>query len=51
MANKDIADLFKIAEGTAKKHLTSAYNKLGVSNRLELDHFAGERRLPLHDLF
>jgi DNA-binding NarL/FixJ family response regulator len=51
MANKDIAHFFKIAEDTVKKHITSAYDKLGVSNRLELDHFAREHRLPLHDLF
>jgi DNA-binding NarL/FixJ family response regulator len=51
MANKDIAHFFKIAEDTVKKHITSAYNKLGVSNRLELDHFAREHRLPLQDLF
>ena len=51
MANKDIAHFFKIAEDTVKKHVTSIYNKVGVSNRLELDHFAREHKLPLKDLF
>jgi DNA-binding NarL/FixJ family response regulator len=51
MANKDIAYFFKIAEDTVKKHMTSIFNKLGVSNRLELDHFAREHKLPLKDLF
>lgn len=51
MANKDIARFFKIAEDTVKKHVTSIYDKVGVSNRLELDHFAREHKLPLRDLF
>jgi DNA-binding NarL/FixJ family response regulator len=51
MANKDIAHFFKIAEDTVKKHITSTFDKLGVSNRLELDHFAREHKLPLKDLF
>jgi two-component system nitrate/nitrite response regulator NarL len=51
MANKDIAYFFKIAEDTVKKHMTSIFNKPGVSNRLELDHFAREHKLPLKDLF
>ena len=51
MANKDIAHFFKIAENTVKKHVTSIYNKVGVSNRLELDHFARKHKLPLRDLF
>ena len=51
MANKDIAHLFKIAEDTVKKHVTSIYNKVGVSSRLELDHFARKHKLPLRDLF
>jgi DNA-binding NarL/FixJ family response regulator len=51
MANKDIAYFLKIAEDTVKKHMTSIFNKLGVSNRLELDHFAREHKLPLKDLF
>jgi DNA-binding NarL/FixJ family response regulator len=51
MANKDIAHFFKIAEDTVKKHISSTFDKLGVSNRLELDHFAREHKLPLKDLF
>jgi two-component system, NarL family, nitrate/nitrite response regulator NarL len=51
MTNKDIAHHFKIAEDTVKKHITSIYDKLGVSSRLELDHFAREHKLPIKDLF
>ena len=51
MTNKDIANFFKIAENTVKKHITSIFNKLGASSRLELDHFARNRKLPLKDLF
>jgi DNA-binding NarL/FixJ family response regulator len=51
MTNKDIADFFKIAEDTVKKHVTNSFDKLGVSNRLELDHFARAHKLPLRDLF
>ena len=51
MANKDIAQFFKISEDTVKKHISSCFDKLGVSNRLELDHFAREHKLPLRDLF
>jgi DNA-binding NarL/FixJ family response regulator len=51
MATKDIARFFKIAEDTVKKHISSSFDKLGVSNRLELDHFAREHKLPLRDLF
>jgi DNA-binding NarL/FixJ family response regulator len=51
MSNKDIAQFFKIAEDTVKKHLTSIYDKLGMATRLELDHFAREHKLPLKDLF
>lgn len=51
MTNKDIAQFFGIVEDTVKKHVTSIYNKLGVSNRLELDHFARKHKLPLRDLF
>lgn len=51
MSNKEIAHSFKIAEDTVKKHVSSIFNKTGVSNRLELDHFAPEHKLPLRDLF
>ena len=51
MANKDIAQFFDITEDTVKKHNSKIYDKLGVSTRLELDHFAREHKLPLRDLF
>ena len=51
MPNRDIAHFFNIAEDTVKKHVTSIYDKLGVSNRLELDHFARAHKLPMKDLY
>ena len=51
MSNKDVAHFFKIAEDTVKKHVSSIFDKLGVSSRLELDLFAGKHKLPLKDLF
>ena len=51
MANKDIAQRLGIAEDTVKKHISQIYDKLGVSTRLELDHFAREHKLPFKDLF
>jgi DNA-binding NarL/FixJ family response regulator len=38
--NKDVARKLKISENTAKHHLTNIFDKLGVSNRLELVLFA-----------
>jgi two-component system nitrate/nitrite response regulator NarL len=38
--NKDIAGKFGISEQTVKHHLTNIFDKLGVSNRLELALFA-----------
>jgi len=38
--NKDIAQKFSIREQTVKHHLTNIFDKLGVSNRLELVLFA-----------
>lgn len=38
--NKDIAQLFAISETTVKHHLTSIFDKIGVSTRLELAMFA-----------
>jgi two-component system, NarL family, nitrate/nitrite response regulator NarL len=43
--NKDIAQKFSISEHTVKNHLTNIFDKLGVSNRLELTLFALEHRL------
>ena len=34
--NKDIARRFSLSEDTVKHHLTHIFDKLGVSNRLEL---------------
>ncbi len=42
-SNKDIAVKFSISEATVKHHLTSIYNKVGASNRLELALFAIDR--------
>ncbi len=39
-SNNDIAAKFKISEKTVKHHLTNIFDKLGVSNRLELALFA-----------
>lgn len=43
--NKKIADTLNISEKTVKHHLTNIFEKLGVSNRLELALFAAQ-----HDL-
>jgi DNA-binding NarL/FixJ family response regulator len=43
--NKDLARKLEISEHTAKHHLTNIFNKLGVSNRLELVLYAIDHRL------
>ena len=43
--NKDIAAACGISEDTVKRHLTNAFDKTGVSNRLELALFAGHNGL------
>jgi len=43
--NKDIAQKFSISGHTVKNHLTKIFDKLGVSNRLELLLYALEHRL------
>jgi two-component system nitrate/nitrite response regulator NarL len=42
--NKDIAQKLSISEDTVKHHLTSIFDKTGVSNRLELALFAIHHR-------
>jgi two-component system nitrate/nitrite response regulator NarL len=43
-SNMDIANLLRISPKTVKHHLTNIFNKLGVSNRLELALFAVQHR-------
>jgi len=45
--NKDIAEKFTISEQTVKHHLTNIFEKVGVTNRLELALRAVEQRLIL----
>jgi hypothetical protein len=40
LPNKEIARRLAITEDTVKRHLTSIFDKLGVSNRVELTLFA-----------
>jgi DNA-binding NarL/FixJ family response regulator len=43
--NKDLAQELKISQNTSKHHLTNIFNKLGVSNRLELVLYAIDNHL------
>lgn len=43
--NRDIAQSLAISEQTVKRHLTNIFNKVGMSNRLELALFALEHGL------
>jgi len=43
--NRDIAGSLAITEETVKRHLTNIFNKVGMSNRLELALFAIEHGL------
>jgi DNA-binding NarL/FixJ family response regulator len=47
--NKDIAQKFSLSEQTVKHHLTNIFDKLGVSNRLELALFATNHALVSPD--
>jgi two-component system, NarL family, nitrate/nitrite response regulator NarL len=42
---KQVAELLKISEHTLRNHLTSIYDKVGVSSRLALYEFAHKQRL------
>jgi DNA-binding NarL/FixJ family response regulator len=45
LTNRDIAAKFALSEDTVKHHLTSIFDKLDVTNRLELALFAINNRL------
>ena len=47
--NKDMAERFSLSEQTVKHHLTNIFDKLGVSNRLELALFAVNHSLINND--
>lgn len=47
LRNRDIADHLTITEQTVKNHLRSIYDKVGVSDRLELVLYAIHQRLEL----
>jgi two-component system nitrate/nitrite response regulator NarL len=47
--NKEIAERLQISEKTVKHHLTNIFDKLGVSNRLELALLAVHHRLVRPD--
>lgn len=47
--NKDIAQRYSLSEHTVKHHLTSIFDKLGVSNRLELALFVVDHHLVGRD--
>jgi len=44
--NRDVARQLGVTEQTVKNHLSHIYDKLGVSNRLELALFAIHHKLP-----
>ena len=45
LSNRMVGMEFSISERTVKQHLTNIYNKVGVSNRVELAMFALKRQL------
>ena len=49
-SNHDMATEFSISEKTVKHHLTNIFDKLGVSNRLELALFALHHNLAVPDV-
>jgi len=44
-SNKDIGKQYGLSEQTVKNHLSNIFDKLGVSNRLELALYAVHHRL------
>jgi DNA-binding NarL/FixJ family response regulator len=48
--NKEIAEKLFISEQTVKNHLHNIFDKLGVSDRLELALYAIHHRLIEHEL-
>jgi DNA-binding NarL/FixJ family response regulator len=50
LTNKDIAQEFSISIETVKRHLSSIFDKVGVSNRLELALFAIHHHLGPEEL-
>ena len=49
LTNRDIAEKFSISEQTVKHHLRNVFDKVGVSNRLELALFAINHALVSRD--
>lgn len=47
--NKDLARRLRIGESTARRYLTNVFDKLGVSNRLELVLFAIDQGVTKED--
>jgi len=45
LSNKDIAARFTLSEDTVKHHLTSIFDKIGVSTRLELAVYAAQHKI------
>jgi DNA-binding NarL/FixJ family response regulator len=46
-SNREIAAQMKISEETVKRHISNIFEKVGMSNRVELTLFALEHRLAL----
>ncbi|MBI1982624.1 MAG: helix-turn-helix transcriptional regulator [Acidobacteria bacterium] len=46
---KEVAELLGISERTLRNHLSSIYEKLGVSGRLKLYVFSNKQMLDKHE--
>ena len=46
-SNREIATQLNISEETVKRHLSNVFDKVGMSNRVELTLFALEHRLAV----